>query len=52
MLNTIHVTQNTPLWKVVFDVYKLLDNQIDRLTEVMDKMNRGPLGRQNKKQTL
>ena len=31
---------------VKFDEYKLLDNQTDRLVEVMDKMNTRPLGRQ------
>ena len=33
---------------VKFDEYKLLNNQIDRLAEVMDIINNRPKGRQNK----
>ena len=42
--------KNTPFCKeqkiVKFDEYKLLYNQIDRLTEVLDRMNTRPQGRQ------
>ena len=34
---------------VKFDEIKLLDNQIDRLAEVIDKMNTRPQGSQNQK---
>ena len=32
---------------VTFGECKLLDNQVDRLAEVMDKINKRPEGRQN-----
>ena len=37
---------------VKFDECKMLDNQIDRLTEVMDRMHTRLQGRQNQKETL
>ena len=37
---------------VRFDEDKLMDNQIDRLEEVLEKMNTRPLGRQNQQNRL
>ena len=49
-LNSIYVTYNTPLCKNInlkFGEYKLLDDQIERVAEGMDRMNARPQDRQN-----
>ena len=41
-------THPSEKWKSVkFDEFKLLDNQTEKVAEVIDKMNTGPPGRQN-----